>query len=58
MENIVWAPWRVKGQHSIDALKKVVDKLRELEALGADFDDFVEALKRLGRDAAERGVKP
>ena len=58
VENIVWAPWRVKGQHSIDALKKVVDKLRELEALGADFDDFVEALKRLGRDAAERGVKP
>ena len=56
-ENIVWAPWRVKGQHSIDALKKVVDKLRELETFGADFDDFVEALKRLGRDAAERGAK-
>jgi hypothetical protein len=56
VENLVWAPWRVKGQHSIDALRKVVDKLRELERTGADYDDFIEALKRLGREAAERGV--
>jgi hypothetical protein len=56
VENLVWAPWRVKGQHSIDALRKVVDKLLDLERTGADCDDFIEALKRLGREAAERGV--
>jgi hypothetical protein len=55
-ENIVWAPWRVKGQHSIDALMKVVDKLRGLEAIGAGYDDFVKALRILGQEAARRGT--
>ena len=37
-------------------LKKVVDKLRELQRVEADYNDFVEALKRLGQEAAKRGT--
>jgi len=45
----------VSKQHGIDSLKKVVEKLRELEAAGADYDDFLNALKKLGDIAAQRG---
>jgi len=37
-------------------LKKVVDKLRGLEAIGAGYDDFVKALRILGQEAARRGT--
>jgi hypothetical protein len=54
-ENLVWAPWRVHGQHDIQALRKVVDKLQELDDLGASYEDFVDALRKLGRIAQKRG---
>ena len=53
-ENLVWAPNRVKGQHGIDALENVVEKLREVKKIGGDYDDFADALKRLGEVAARR----
>jgi hypothetical protein len=54
-ENLVWAPWRVARQHGIESLTKVVERLRELDRLGADYDDFAAALKELGEIAARRG---
>lgn len=53
-ENLAWAPWRVSKQHGIESLRKVVDKLRELDKAGADYDDFVNALRELGEEAARR----
>ncbi len=29
LENLVWAPNRVKGQHGIEALRNVVDNLKK-----------------------------
>jgi hypothetical protein len=55
LENLVWAPWRVEGQHDIQALRKVVEKLQELDAFGGSYEDFVDVLRRLGRIAQKRG---
>ena len=46
-ENLVWAPNAVIGQHSLDALEEVVNRLRAVEAMDGDFDDIVEALEAL-----------
>jgi RHS repeat-associated protein len=54
LKNLVWAPNRVKGQHGIAALRKVVDTLVELKKAGAVQEDYIEALKKLGRAAARR----
>ncbi|TYQ15990.1 UNVERIFIED_CONTAM: RHS repeat-associated protein [Acetivibrio alkalicellulosi] len=53
-EVLVWAPNRVVGQHGIEALKHVVDKLKEVEEAGGDYDDIVEMLKELGEQASRR----
>lgn len=53
-ENLVWAPNAVIGQHSIDALEEVVNRLRAVEAMDGDFDDIVEALEDLGDIASTR----
>ncbi|MBL5767775.1 type IV secretion protein Rhs [Heyndrickxia sporothermodurans] len=53
-ENLVWAPNAVVGQHSLDALEEVVNRLRAIEEFGGDFDDIVEALKDLGDIASTR----
>ncbi|MEZ6140830.1 MAG: polymorphic toxin-type HINT domain-containing protein [Zavarzinella sp.] len=53
-ENLVWAP-NITGQHDIQSLRKVVDKLRELDKAGADRDEIVEALRELGSIAAQKG---
>ncbi|MBC2582744.1 RHS repeat-associated core domain-containing protein [Clostridium sp. DJ247] len=53
LENLIWAPNRVKGQHGTDALKNVVDKIKEVKNAGGDRDDMVEMLKKLG-DIAKR----
>ncbi len=42
------------GQHSLDALEEVVNRLRAVEAMGGDFDDIVEAVKDLGDIASTR----
>lgn len=53
-ENLVWAPNAVIGQHSLDALEEVVNRLRAIEAMDGDFDDIVEALEDLGDIASTR----
>ncbi|WP_243503943.1 T7SS effector LXG polymorphic toxin [Cytobacillus oceanisediminis] len=53
-ENLVWAPNRVAGQHSIAALENVVDQLKAVDAAGADLDDIIEILEDLGKQAASR----
>ena len=54
LENLVWAPNRVVGQHDIEALRNVLKQLREVEKYGGDYDDMSEALKKLGDLAAKR----
>ncbi|MGD7007019.1 pre-toxin TG domain-containing protein [Metabacillus sp. 84] len=53
-ENLVWAPNRVAGQHSIVALENVVNQLKAVDAAGADIDDIIEILEDLGKQAASR----
>ncbi|WP_226658918.1 AHH domain-containing protein [Pseudalkalibacillus hwajinpoensis] len=53
-ENLIWAPNAVVGQHSIDALEEVVNRLRAVEEMGGDLDDIVEALEDLGEVASTR----
>ncbi|KAB7667792.1 type IV secretion protein Rhs [Bacillus sp. B1-b2] len=53
-ENLVWAPNAVVGQHSLDALELVVNRLKAIEEMGGDFDDIVEALEDLGDIASTR----
>jgi hypothetical protein len=54
LENLVWAP-NVKGQHSIQALQKVVDELEKAHNNGLGTkDDILKALKKLKRVAAGR----
>jgi hypothetical protein len=36
-------------------LRKVVEKLQELDAFGGSYEDFVDVLRRLGRIAQKRG---
>ncbi|WP_419957618.1 hypothetical protein [Psychrobacillus psychrotolerans] len=53
LENLVWAPNRVKGQHGIEALSNVVDNIKKVRDAGGDRDDMVEMLNKLG-DVAKR----
>ncbi|HBF37742.1 MAG TPA: hypothetical protein DDW50_10510 [Firmicutes bacterium] len=53
-ENLIWAPNRIKGQHDIEALRNVVNKLKEVKNSGGDREDMVEMLKKLGQEAARR----
>ncbi len=54
LENLIWAPNRIIGQHDINALTNVVDKLKEVQSDFGDYDDIVEMLKKLGNEAAWR----
>ncbi|SNZ14025.1 A nuclease family of the HNH/ENDO VII superfamily with conserved AHH [Terribacillus aidingensis] len=53
-ENLVWAPNAVVGQHSLDALEEVVNRLKAVELEGGDLDDIVETLEELGVLASRR----
>ncbi|WP_234998536.1 AHH domain-containing protein [Salirhabdus sp. Marseille-P4669] len=53
-ENLVWAPNAIVGQHSLDALEEVVNRLRAVEFEGGDIDDMIETLKELGILASRR----
>ncbi|WP_102691524.1 pre-toxin TG domain-containing protein [Rummeliibacillus pycnus] len=53
-ENLVWAPNRIAGQHSIEALENVINQLKAVDAAGADVDDIIEILEDLGKQAASR----
>jgi uncharacterized protein YukE len=53
-ENLVWAPNAVVGQHSLDALEEVVNRLKAVEFEDGDLDDIVETLEELGVLASRR----
>jgi hypothetical protein len=45
---------KVKAQHSIETLRKVVDTLKQVDEAGGTYDDIVGVLKKLGAEAATR----
>ncbi|MFE4352047.1 T7SS effector LXG polymorphic toxin [Peribacillus butanolivorans] len=51
-ENLVWAPNRIAGQHGIERLQHIVDKLKEVDSFGGTRERMVEMLKLLGEEAA------
>lgn len=54
VENLTWAPNRVSGQHGVDALRNVVNQLKQAEQFGGSRADIVKQLERLGQLAAQR----
>jgi hypothetical protein len=55
-ENLNWAPNRVQGQHSIDALQPLVEDLRELAGdPNVVRGDLVQLLDQYARESARRG---
>ncbi|MBI1889492.1 MAG: LysM peptidoglycan-binding domain-containing protein, partial [Burkholderiales bacterium] len=54
VENLTWAPNRVAGQHGIDALRNVVNSLKQVEQFGGDRAAIVKKLQELGQLAAQR----
>jgi hypothetical protein len=52
-ENLVWAENKA-GQHTFENVEKVVEELRKLEKSGASKKQFINKLKQLGKEAAER----
>ncbi|MEH7569068.1 T7SS effector LXG polymorphic toxin [Priestia megaterium] len=51
-ENLVWAPNRIAGQHGIERLQHIVDKLKAVDSFGGTREKMVEMLKLLGEEAA------
>ena len=54
-EVLCWAPNRVKGQHSIDALEPLVERLQETIDVGGGYDEVVKVLDKFKDAAAKRG---
>lgn len=54
VENLVWAPNAVKGQHSFEAIENVVNQIKAVDAAGGDYDDIVDMLEEIGNLAARR----
>jgi hypothetical protein len=54
LENLIWAPMRVKGQHHGDTLRGVVDALKAVRADGGTRQDFVDKLREFGDQAQRR----
>lgn len=54
LENLVWAPNAVKGQHDLASLSKVVETLKAVDNAGGDYDDMVETLRKLGSIASQK----
>ena len=58
LENLVWAPNRITGQHDIKALRNVVDQLKAVEKNGGNSEiireNITETLEFLGQLAASR----
>ncbi|MEI4804026.1 AHH domain-containing protein [Bacillus sp. FJAT-51639] len=51
-ENLVWAPNIITGQHGIECLQHIVDKLKEVDSFGGTREKMVEILKLLGEEVA------
>ena len=58
LENLVWAPYRITGQHDYAALKNVVDQLKAVRDFGGTYEfvrkRLIKQLKLLGEQAASR----
>lgn len=52
LENLVWAPNRVKGQHSTERLQFIVDSLKKADKYGGTREDIIMKLRELGKEAA------
>jgi hypothetical protein len=50
---LTWAP-NVKGQHTLENIKAVVDELRVVDRAKGGYDDIVAVLQKHGRLAADR----
>ena len=55
-ENLCWAPNKVVGQHSKEAIKEIVDGLRILNESGATRGEIVSFLEEMGQKAAKIGL--
>ena len=53
-ENLCWAPNRVVGQHSEEAIREIVDGLKILQEGGATKEEIIDFLKIMGQKAARR----
>ncbi len=51
IENLTWAP-NIKGKHTTDALKELVEALKKIDEAGGTYDDIVKILKQFGKKAA------
>lgn len=51
-ENLVWAPNRIAGQHNIERLQHIIDKLKEIDSFGGTREKMIDMLKLLGEEAA------
>ena len=51
-ENLTWAPNRIAGQHNVDRLQHVVNKLKEVDAFGGTKEKMTDMLRLLGEEAA------
>ena len=54
VENLAWAPNRVAGQHGIDALQNVVERLKLVRDFGGNRVDIVKELELLAEVARQR----
>ena len=53
-ENLCWAPNRVVGQHSEEAIREIVDGLKILQEGEATKEEIIDFLKVMGQKAAMR----
>ncbi|MEI3605166.1 AHH domain-containing protein [Pseudogracilibacillus sp. SE30717A] len=50
-ENLVWAPNRIAGQHGIERLQHIVDKLKAADSFGGTREKMIDMLRLLGEEA-------
>ncbi|WP_371025332.1 polymorphic toxin-type HINT domain-containing protein [Paraclostridium ghonii] len=53
-ENLVWAPNRVKGQHSTEVVEELVSKLKETDDFFGEYDEIIEILNEFAQKARDR----
>lgn len=52
-ENLIKAP-NIKGQHTLENLEEVVQRLKDVDAAGAMREDIIDVLTEMGKKAARR----
>ena len=53
LENIVKAP-NIKGQHVLENVKEVVERLKAVDSAGGTREEILDVLKEMGQKAASR----